>query len=87
MKLSLGRNQSVKQKSLRGRKENLTPQGVNFINILCECFSPISFCQKVVKLLIFGAKILYEKGACKTLMKLTASESKKVKQILDGHLG
>jgi len=49
--------------------------GVNFVNVLCTCFSHELFGAKTLNpkhsFVIFGANILYKKCACKTLMKLT----------------
>jgi hypothetical protein len=59
--------------------EYLSRQGGSFVNILRSHFLPISFCQEIVKAkcfkFIFGAKILYENCARKTLMTLTTGVS------------
>jgi len=53
--------------------------GVNFINVYARVFRTKFWLQKITKLCfgfeIFGAKILYEKQARKTLMKLTLGRS------------
>jgi len=54
--------------------------GVNFIKILCVRFSNESklnsFSLVTFGFVIFGAKNLYEKHMCKTLMKLTPGVTK-----------
>jgi hypothetical protein len=60
--------------------------GVNFINILCLIFLYKIFGTKIsnpkASFVVFGAKILYEKYARKTLMKLTAELSLFVRQTM-----
>jgi len=66
-------------KAVRIMLMKLTP-GVNYINILCAIFLPISFCQKIQsqnELEKSCATLSYKKHTHQMLMKLTSTVRKK----------